>query len=443
MRSRSCQLTLSRYDCITFCFGHRPNCQRQALQQPPANAPSTAENPAVINVTPPSVPDPDAPRQFALWNLGFRPFYLLAGLFATLGIPLWTLQFAGWLGTRELIAGPLWHAHEMLFGFAFAVIVGFLFTAGRNWASQPTPTGTVLAAIATLWVAARVLAFSPFALAAAAFDTAFALAAATGIAVPLLRSRNRRNYFFIALLFALGMANLAFHLGMAGIVDLPLRLGLQTGLDIVLLIMVVMAGRVIPMFTLSGVPGALCTRLPLIERLAPASVAVLLAADLFAAPIAVLTPVTAFAAIVNGVRLSLWRPWRTLNAPMVWILHLSYAWIVFALALRALALEGLVPASTATHALTVGAIGSLTLGMMTRTARGHTGRPLQAGRAELFCYIAIQFAAVIRVVVPLALPSLYPASIIASGLLWSIAFGIFTVTYWPILSRPRLDGRPD
>jgi len=331
----------------------------------------------------------------------------------------------------------------MLFGFAFAVIVGFLFTAGRNWASQPTPTGTVLAAIATLWVAARVLAFSPFALAAAAFDTAFALAAATGIAVPLLRSRNRRNYFFIALLFALGMANLAFHLGMAGIVDLPLRLGLQTGLDIVLLIMVVMAGRVIPMFTLSGVPGALCTRLPLIERLAPASVAVLLAADLFAAPIAVLTPVTAFAAIVNGVRLSLWRPWRTLNAPMVWILHLSYAWIVFALALRALALEGLVPASTATHALTVGAIGSLTLGMMTRTARGHTGRPLQAGRAELFCYIAIQFAAVIRVVVPLALPSLYPASIIASGLLWSIAFGIFTVTYWPILSRPRLDGRPD
>jgi uncharacterized protein involved in response to NO len=336
----------------------------------------------------------------------------------------------------------------MLFGFTFAVIVGFLFTASRNWAGQPTPTGTVLAAIATLWVAARVLAFSPFPLAAAAFDTAFALAAAAGIAVPLLRSRNRRNYFFIALLISLGMANLAFHLGMAGVIDLPLRLGLQAGLDIVLLIMIVMAGRVIPMFTMNGVPGALCTRLPLIERLAPASVAVLLAADLFAAPIAaltplaVVTPIAAFAAIVNGVRLALWRPWRTLHTPIVWILHFSYAWIVLALALRALALADLVPASTATHALTVGAIGGLTLGMMTRTARGHTGRPLQSGRAEIFCYIAIQFAAVIRVFVPLVLPSLYSQSIFVSGLLWSTAFGIFTVTYWPILSRPRLDGRP-
>jgi uncharacterized protein involved in response to NO len=101
-----------------------------------------------------------------------------------------------------------------------------------------------------------------------------------------------------------------------------------------------------------------------------------------------------------------------------------------------------VPASLATHALTVGAIGGLTIGMMTRTSRGHTGRPLHAGRAERLCYVAIQFAALTRVILPLALPSLNLYAIVGSGLLWSLAFAVFTFTYWPILSRPRLDGKP-
>ena len=396
----------------------------------------------MINVTPPTVPDSDAARQFALWNLGFRPFYLLAGMFATLGIALWTVQTAGWLGARSIVAGPLWHAHEMLFGYAFAVIVGFLFTAVRNWTNLPTPSGAALAAIATLWICARVLAITPYALAAAAFDVVFALAAATGIAAPLLRSRNRRNYLFIVLLLGLGLANLAFHIGMAGAFDLPLRLGLQTGLDIVLLIMVIMAGRVIPMFTMNGVRGVSCRRVPVVERLAPTSVVALLASHLFTAPAIIIASVAGFAAIVHGVRLILWRPWRTLGTPIVWILHFSYGWIVIALALHALAAWDLVPASVATHAITVGAIGGMTLGMMTRTTRGHTGRPLESSRAEVFCYIAIQLAAAVRVFGPLTSPSLYLQSIIASGFLWSMSFGVFTVTYWPILSRPRIDGRP-
>src|SRR5471032_276486 len=203
---------------------------------------------------PPAVDAESAPPGFALWNLGFRPFYLLAGLFATLSVPVWMAQYAGWLGGYVIFSGPLWHAHEMLFGYAFAVIVGFLFTAGRNWANQPTPTWATLAAIAVLWIAGRVLVFTPYALAAAAADTAFALAAAAGIAVPFVRGGNRRNYFFVALLLGIGLANLAFHLGMAGVLDLPVQRGLQVGLDLVLFIMVVMAGRVIPMFTMNGVP---------------------------------------------------------------------------------------------------------------------------------------------------------------------------------------------
>lgn len=391
-----------------------------------------------ISTPPPAAPPP----AFALWNLGFRPFYLLAGLYATLAVPAWAAQYAGWLGTHAIVAGPLWHAHEMIFGYALAVIVGFLFTAGRNWSNQATPSGATLAAIAALWLAARLLAFTPYALAAAAFDTAFALCAAAGIAVPFLRSGNRRNYFFIALLLGLGLANLAFYLGMAGLLDLPLQAGLQSGLDLVLFIMVVMGGRVIPMFTMNGIPGVFCARLPWIERLAPASVLALLAADVLAAPEFVIGSVAALAAAVHALRLGLWRPWRTLRTPLVWILHCSYAWIVLALALRALAAWDLAPAGLAIHALTVGAIGGLTLGMMTRTSLGHTGRPLQAGRAELICYLAIQFAALVRVLLPLALPALYLQATLASALLWSLAFGLFSLRYWPILTRARADGKP-
>lgn len=400
------------------------------------------DNPAMTMITPPKLPGVADRGSFALWNLGFRPLYLLAGLFAALSVPVWTAQYVGWLGSHSFVAGPLWHAHEMIFGYAIAVIVGFLFTAGRNWANQPTPTGATLAAIAALWVAARVLVLTPYALTAAVFDTAFALTAAVGIAVPLLRSSNRRNYFFIVLLIGLGLANLAFHLGMAGLLDLPMQLSLQVGLDIVLFIMVMMGGRVIPMFTMNGVPGVSCTRLPWIERLAPGSILALLAADVLATPEIAIGSIAAVAALVNALRLCLWKPWRTLKTPIVWILHSAYAWIVFSLTLRALAAWNLVPASLAIHALTVGAIGGLTLGMMTRTSLGHTGRPLQTGPAEVFCYAAIQLSALTRVFLPLAFPSLYLQALVGSGLLWSAAFGVFTISYWPILSRPRLDGRP-
>jgi len=196
------------------------------------------------------------------------------------------------------------------------------------------------------------------------------------------------------------------------------------------------------MFTMNGVPGVICTRVPWIERLAPGSVLVLLAADVVGAPAALIGAIAAVAAATHAARLVLWRPWLTLKTPIVWILHFAYAWIVLALALDALAAFGLVPASLATHALTVGAIGGLTMGMMTRTSRGHTGRPLLAGRAERFCYIAMQIAAVMRVFLPLAFPSLHLHAIVGSGLLWSLAFAVFTISYWPILSRPRLDGKP-
>jgi len=382
-----------------------------------------------------------APDAFALWRLGFRPFYLLASAFAALSIALWALQFAGVL-PHAYLHGPLWHAHEMLFGFALAVVVGFLLTAGRNWSGRPTPTGAPLAALAALWLAGRVLVLTPWGWAAAVVNAAFPLAAAVALAIPFLAARNRRNYFFVALLGLLAAASLAFHLAQLGVIDTSGMPGIQVGLDVVLFIMAVMGGRVIPMFTNNGVPGAQASRHPLVEKLALGSVLAVLAADIAGLGGAVLAAVLAVAAAAHAARWWRWQPWTTLRTPLVWILHAAYLWIVLHLVLRALALAEVVPASAATHALTVGAIGGLVIGMMTRTARGHTGRPLRAGRLEVACYALVLLAAVVRVAVPLVLPAATLAAILASAALWSAGFALYAVGYWPVLTRPRLDGLP-
>lgn len=363
----------------------------------------------------------------ALLALGFRPFYLLAGAYAAAAVPLWTLQYFAVLPAVH----PLWHAHEMLFGYAFAVIAGFLLTAVRNWTGLPTPSGAPLAALAALWLAARLVA--PYSLEASSLiDLLFATGLAAGIGRPILASRNR-NAFFILIVLAIGGASMAF-------AAWP-RAALAVGLDLVLFVIAVMAGRVVPMFTNNAVPGAGARRARGVELGALGAVLALLVLDVLgyerlAALVALL------GAGLHAVRLALWAPLATRGKPILWILHLSYAWIVVHLAMRGLAEFFVVPPVLATHALTVGAIGGITLGMMTRTSRGHTGRPLEAGAAEVTAYVLVHAAAFVRVLVPFVVPGLYAATVAVSAALWCLAFAIFTVAYFPVLSRPRLDGRP-
>jgi uncharacterized protein involved in response to NO len=383
---------------------------------------------------------PAPARGSALWSIGFRPFYLLAGLFSTISVPLWVAQFSGHLPAAYL-QGPLWHGHEMLFGYTLAVVAGFLLTAVRNWTGRPTATGVSLMALATLWVLGRILVLTPLDVAAAVVNAAFPVVVAAAIGIPLLRSRNMRNYFFIGLLALIGGLVIVLHLALQGAFDLPPRLGLVLGLDVVLFIMAVMGGRAIPMFTNNGIPGAGAVNRPLVEKLALGSVPLLFLADLAQGHPGIAAAIALAAAFAHGARLFLWRPWRTRSTPLVWILHAAYAWVVAHLALRGLAGLGLVPGAIAIHALTVGAIGGLTLGMMTRTARGHTGRTLRADGFELAMFVLVQAAAIVRVLGGLASPA-YVAGVQLSGILWAAAFGIFTVRYWPVLTRPRLDGKP-
>ncbi len=378
---------------------------------------------------------------FALWNLGFRPFYLLASAFAAASLVLWLCQYTGHL-PAAYVRSPAWHGHEMLFGYALAVIAGFLLTAVRTWTNRDTPSGLPLMALAALWFAGRVLVLSPYAVAAAVVNAAFPAAVALAIGIPIVRSRNRRNYFFVALLLLLSLVVLAFHGAAGGRLPWPERASLTVGLDVVLFVMAVMGGRVIPMFTNNGVPGANATRHPIVEKLALGGVLVLLAVDVAPAPPALVALVALALAAVHAVRLALWQPWRTLRKPIVWVLHAAYGWIVVYLLLRGLAELGIVAENLAVHALTVGAIGGLTIGMMTRTARGHTGRPLVADGVEVACYVLVALAAVIRVFGALAFPGAYVASVVVSGVCWSTAFALYAVRYWPVLSRPRLDGKP-
>ena len=378
---------------------------------------------------------------FALWSLGFRPFYLAASLFAALSIPLWIAQYAGY-PPFAYVRGPAAHAVEMLFGYTLAVIAGFLFTAVRNWTGRPTPTGGTLVAFVLLWLAGRVLAVTPHPLVAALVDAAFPLAVAVGIGIPIVRAGNRRNYFFIALLVVLAAASLVLHLSMLALLPWSELPTLRVVLDLMIFLMAVMGGRVIPMFTNNGVPGANARRLPALEKAALGGVVLLALADAVQAPAVALVPLCAALAVLHAWRLALWQPWRTWRTPLVWILHAAYAWIGVYFVLRALAAADLVAEPIAVHALTIGAIGGLTLGMMTRTARGHTARPLVADRADVACYTLVMLAAICRVGGALIWPGGYVVTVVASGVFWACAFVVYTAAYAPFLLRPRLDGKP-
>jgi len=388
-------------------------------------------------------PDATSPPRFALFALGFRPFYLLAALLAALSVPVWVAQYVGLLPSRGPIAGLAWHMHEMVFGFAVAVVTGFLFTAGRNWTNQPTPTGATLAGLAALWLAARVLAITGPSSVAAWVDFAFLPLVAWFLWRALKAANNKRNYFFVALLGALAVFNMAFWFAAFGIAPVSPLVPIKAALYVIVTIVGIMGGRVIPMFTQNTIPTARVRRSVSLDRWAIGLLAAALAFDVLAAPAWLLAPAALSAAVLHATRLALWDPIATRGKPIVWILHASYAWIPVGLALLAIAsLTPKVHEVYAVHAFAIGAVGGMIIGMITRTALGHTGRVLAAGLAETFAYGLVQAAAFTRVAVGLAIPAAYGQTLALSALFWSAGFALYAIAYFPILTRPRADGRP-
>ncbi|AVP59074.1 short-chain dehydrogenase [Pulveribacter suum] len=390
-----------------------------------------------------SAPAPAAPalQGLPLLRLGFRPFYLGSALLACVSVPLWVLVFLGHLQLNLAIPPMLWHAHEMLFGFAAAVIVGFLLTAVKAWTGLPTPRGATLGALALLWLAARLAAFvAPYPV-YAALDMLLLPAVAVSLLRVLIQAKNRRNIPLISLLVLMALANGLFHLSALGLVQLPVLAPLHAELALVLMVITVITGRVLPMFTKNVTPGLVINVPRKFELALLAVTAAALVLWVCAAPTLLVAAGAVAAAALHAVRLALWKPWVTLRRPILWILHASYAWMPVGFALLAAAQAGWLPESLAVHALAVGVVGGLIVGMVTRTARGHTGRPLQASRGEVAAYAFVMLATVLRVLVPAVQPQWYAGALHAAACLWALAFAIYLFIYTPWLTRTRLDGK--
>lgn len=387
---------------------------------------------------------PTAPAVPPVAAKGFRPFFLLAGVFAALLVPIWLLALAGVARPDAYFDSIHWHAHEMVFGLATAVVAGFLLTAVANWTGRETLVGTPLLVLAALWILARGALLVPGLPRAvpAALDVAFLPALAISLARPIAASRNRRNYAIVAVVLALAAANAAMHLDVLGVVSGVRRPAALVGVDLIVLLVVVIAGRVVPMFTKNATGDASVRSHPGLDRAAIVATVGAAVVDLVMPESGVAAVAAGAAAALTGARAVHWTTSRVWRVPLLWVLHVGYAWVPIGFALRAASgAWATIPPSLATHALTVGAIGTLVLGMMARVSLGHTGRPLVVGRAVATSFALVTLAAVVRVAGPLVGPSHYRAAIHLAGACWTCAFTIFLVTYSPLLLAPRADGK--
>lgn len=384
-------------------------------------------------------------KGFALFELGFRPFFLFAGLSSLLLILVWLWVLGGHGEALRYYPGRDWHAHEMLFGFVAAVAAGFLLTAVRNWTGIQTLRHVPLALLSLLWLLGRLAPLAAGWLPGwliALLDVAFLPAVALAIAAPIRAKAQANNYVFPLLLLLMGLANLLTHLQYLGLSGQTAAAGIALMLYLVIVLIMIMGGRVIPFFSERGVMGLQPRSWPLVEKLAPGSVALAGLVAAFWPENIVLAPLALFAAGVHGLRLYGWYDRKIWAVPMVWVLQLGYLWLVIGLALLALVPFGILAREFAVHALTTGGIGLLTLGMMARVALGHSGREIAASRSVFRAFVLLALAAPVRVFLPLLLPEFYLSSLMIAGGLWAAAFLLFVLVYAPILWRPRIDGRP-
>ncbi|MCA9670939.1 MAG: NnrS family protein [Myxococcales bacterium] len=382
---------------------------------------------------------------------GFRPFFLLAALLGAAWVPLWIAVLVGYAPIASHFGPVGWHSHEMIFGYAAAVIAGFLLTAVQNWTGRRTAHGAGLLLLCLLWLGGRLtLLFSArlSPLFAASIDCAFLPALGVFVARPLFAERNRRNYAFVALIALMTGCNVLLHLAASGVLVVCGKAALAVALDIVLVMIAIVGGRIVPLFTRNALPAehkAAVRERDLRDTLAiVAVVAVMLLDAIWTLHPLVVAPVCALAGLLNLARLFGWGGSRTLRQPILWVLHVGYAALGAGLLLRGIALgaPALLDSSVGTHVLTIGSIGLLTLGMMSRVALGHTGRALRVPRPVALAFGLLALALVARALWPLISPRTLVSALWVSAVAWAIAFITYLACYARILVSPRADGKP-
>lgn len=381
----------------------------------------------------------------ALLSGGFRPFFLFGAIWAALAIPIWLAIFAGEFPLQTLLSPVVWHVHEVTFGYGSAVVAGFLLTAIPNWTGRMPLQGTPLAALLALWGAGRVavlLSARLGPLIVAILDLAFPAVFAAVIAREIVAGRNWRNLPMLGALCLLLAGNLLVHLDALGIVPAA-ELGNRIGIATLLMLISLVGGRIIPSFTRNWLakqrPGiAPPATFNSIDRTALMIVALALVTWVVVPDSPIAPWAELMAGLTAGLRLARWRGQATLREPLLWILHVGYGWLALGfVSLATSRLIPLLPPTAALHALTTGAIGTMTLAVMTRASLGHTGRPLVAGRGTTAIYALITLATVLRLLAPLG-GSYYLSLLLAAGAAWSGAFGLFVALYAKVLALPRV-----
>lgn len=387
--------------------------------------------------------------RFVPFAYGFRPFFLLAGVYALLAVVSWLWVYRAGLMPLGNIPPQFWHGHEMLYGFVSAAIAGFMLTAVPSWTGSRGYAGGPLQTLVLLWLGGR-FAFMfadslPFWL-LAALELAFIPALMMMLAPSLLRTYSRNTPLLLVLLF-FWAGDAMFILGLANADTVMSARGLRIGLNLVLVLLTVIGGRIVPAFTGNAlreraVPvqmrgSALLDKFTILAMLAYAI------ADIVGPMHSATGWIALAAASAQLVRLSGWQSLHTLSQPIVWVLHIAYLWLPVGLALKALfVLGGFVWAAHWQHALGAGAAGTMILAVMTRASLGHTGRPLVVDRLTVAAYGFLVLAVAVRVFGAAALPHSYQSVVLLAGGMWATAFLLFVLAYTPVLLSPRQDGKP-
>ncbi|MBD3646609.1 MAG: NnrS family protein [Pseudomonadales bacterium] len=396
-----------------------------------------------------SMSDMDLVEQdIPLFRLAFRPFFLFGTLFTVAAMMIWLATLNGWWQKDLYGGGFFWHVHEMIFGFVVAIIVGFLLTAVQNWTGVHSISGIPLAILFFLWLGGRLgfLVIDTGNLWLATLDISFLLVAAVFLAIPILSVRQWRNLFFVPVLLLFVIANAMMHLGVLNQDhDLVIQ-GTRTALFLVCVLMVTIGGRVIPFFTANATGAARATPIMIVEWVSLGAVWLLMIVFLLGLNELIddllIAGLLLVAAIFNLIRLLRWKFQVTLNNPMLWTLHLAYLFIVAGLAVLAASFAGVIVPSIGWHVLTVGGMGGLILSMVSRVSLGHTGRKILAPGWLPPAFVCVFAAALVRSLLVWGLGGYYMVWITLSGVLWIVAFGIFVVGYFSVLTRPRPDNRP-
>ncbi len=381
----------------------------------------------------------------SVFRYGFRPFFLGASIWAIVAIFLWMGILHGGLDLPTASPPVLWHTHELLFGYLTAAVAGFLLTAIPNWTGQLPLRGWPLAALAALWLAGRVAVaasatIGPFL--AAAIDLSFLAVLLMVVLREILSGKNWRNLPMVVALLLLLVANALTHLGpiLSNAAD---QYGIRLGIATITMLIALIGGRIIPSFTRNWLKKRGAAALPAgfgtVDRLALLATLIAMIAWIALPDTTATGWMLVLVATAHAYRMSCWRPGATLAEPLLAVLHLGYAWLPLAFLLLGFGALGLVSATAGLHALTVGAMGTMTLAVMTRATLGHTGRELKANSATTAIFVLITFAAITRVLASLFLGT-GPGLINISSVFWILAFGLFVGVYGPILLRPAQSG---